>query len=258
MHTNRNIYGHTETIHTPTTGAQSHRITHTSTEYYTRSHVNNHTSQTHPHKAKHTVPHTVIITHPSRGHTVIHNNRHFPFQPRRSAWTENTQSPSPPRPLDVSPPVSLARRQSPGTAQTLTPGGRTAPRRAAGLRTRRPLGKVVQHRIREGQDGLGLAPSQRSPQSLPPSPLLPHPSLRPCPGIFWRCLAPRFLVGVTPQLGVSLNWAYHHCLLPEVAGPGAVLPKSWVLPQSGRQSHKLGWSWESAKADSNHRNFWEM
>lgn len=82
MHTNRNIYSHTETIHTPTTGAQSHRITHTSTQYYTRSHINNHTSQTHPHKATHTVPHTVIRTHPSQGHIVIHNNRHFPLQPR--------------------------------------------------------------------------------------------------------------------------------------------------------------------------------
>lgn len=51
----------------------------------------------------------------------------------------------------------------------------TAPRRAAGPRTRRPLGKVVQHRIREGQDGLGLDPNQTSPQSLPSLTASPHP-----------------------------------------------------------------------------------
>lgn len=202
MHTNRNIYSHTETIHTPTTGAQSHRITRTSTQYYTRSHINNHTSQTHPHKATHTVPHTVIRTHPSQGHTVIHNNRHFPLQPRPFSLNRQYSVFIPAQTSrcftsNLPCKASVVRNSS----EPNTPSSRTAPRRAAGLNTRRPLGKVVQHCIHCIHMASGWILTRDPHNHSPPHRFSPPLSLRPCPGIFWRWLAPWFLVGVSPNYG---------------------------------------------------------
>ena len=90
------------------------------------------------------------------------------------------------------------------SSETNTPSSRTAPPRAAGLNTRRPLGKVVQHCIHCIHMASGWILTRDPHNHSPPHRFSPPLSLRPCPGIFWRWLAPWFLVGVSPNYG----WAW--------------------------------------------------